>query len=187
MKRFLLAVSLATLAMYAWGMIYWGFSGILPRVWKQSEDDAAAQAALGEYFPENGTYYVPATAHDLETAGPLHEVGPVAMVHMTAVDGRPAQSMKPLCWGFVLVVITTTLMAAALTMAAPALPHYTQRLRLVALFAAAAVIAIHAGDAVWWFLPSEWKLTQGVYDLTSWLIGGAILAAFIKPPASFDG
>lgn len=43
MGRHVLGVTVATIAMYAWGMVYWGFSPIPYTAWKQTTNgDRAA-------------------------------------------------------------------------------------------------------------------------------------------------
>ena len=45
---------------------------------------------------------------------------------------------------------------------------------------------VNFGNAVWWAIPWSWELVQGFYNLSAWLIAGAIMARFVTPkePAS---
>ncbi len=54
MKRLSLGVVLATLAVYAWGMLYWGFNPLPYAAWQRTNDDVAAGQALLEQFPRSG-------------------------------------------------------------------------------------------------------------------------------------
>ena len=65
MKRCVIGIILATLAMYVWGFLYWGGANPFPyKAWKQTPDDVAAGKALLEHFPETGTYHMPGMNHD---------------------------------------------------------------------------------------------------------------------------
>ena len=64
MRRTAGGVALATLAMFLWGMAYWGANPLPYRTWKVPADDDAAQRALREQFPDNGTYLVPSLKAD---------------------------------------------------------------------------------------------------------------------------
>ena len=77
-KRQIIGVVLATLAVYMWGFLYWGASTIPYSAWQATNDDAAAGKALLEHFPVSGTYYVPGMYVDEATRNELSEAGPVA-------------------------------------------------------------------------------------------------------------
>ena len=185
MGRTLSGIILATIAMYAWGMVYWGFSPIPYTAWKQTTNgDRAAGQALLANFPETGTYYVPGLYNPDEVIEELYEAGPVAFVHVTSREGRPRNEPTVLIKGFVLVLVVVTLIAALLRMAA--LPSYGRRVGLVVVSGLAAVVMIDLGDVVWWYLPWNWMLMQGLYNLSAWIIAGLILSAFIRPPPLGD-
>lgn len=179
MKRFILGILLAALAMFVWGMLYWGANPLPYTAWKQATDDVAAGKALREYFPENGTYYVPGMNHDKATLKTLMEQGPVAFVHMLRREGRPLMEPGIMVKGLVLYLLVAWVLALLLRRALPALPSYGDRVKATALVALLAALMIDAGDVVWWYIPPAWKLYQGVYDFTALLIGGLVLAKFV--------
>ncbi|MBD3646723.1 MAG: hypothetical protein HUJ31_04555 [Pseudomonadales bacterium] len=51
---------------------------------------------------------------------------------------------------------------------------------------AVAVILIDGGDVVWWKIPVDWKIWQGIYDFTFFLIAGHLLGIFMKTEATGD-
>ena len=179
MGRFLLGVALATLALYGWGMLYWGFNPLPYTVWQRTPDDAAAGQALREHFPADGTYYLPGLYNDPATLARLHESGPVAFVHITAALGRPQNDTRVLVAGFLLDLFVVVLLALLLRRAS--LHHHGARVVLVLLAGSAAVVLIDAGDAVWWYLPWPWKMQQAVYDWSAFAVAGLVLAAFVRP------
>ncbi len=112
---------MATLAVYAWGMLYWGLNPLPYTAWQRTADDAAAGQALRDHFPRSGTYYLPGLYNDSETLTRLHESGPVAFIHITAREGRPEMDPGIFVKGFVLNLVVVGVIALLLQMALPAL------------------------------------------------------------------
>jgi hypothetical protein len=180
-KRALVGVLLATLAMYFFGFLFWGATTLPYRTWKIAPDDEAAQRALLTHFPESGTYHVPApTAHDEKRRRELFERGPVGFVHIDR-DGRPMEDPAILIGGFVLNLVVVALLALILWRVLPALPTYRSRVGFLALLGLTAAIMIDGGSAIWWGLAWQWKVVQGLYDVGAWIVAGLVLAKFIRP------
>src|SRR5580692_13071758 len=163
MKRTLIGVAIACVVLYLWGFLYWGFGPYKTLIWKHARDDAAAGAALREQFPENGTYLVPSFTHDDRTMEELSKQGPVAFVHMLAVDGTPTFDPTMLIKGFVLNLIVIVLIALLLRKVATSLPTYLDRVTFVALTGLTAALLVDGGDIAWWHISWEWKLYQAFY------------------------
>jgi hypothetical protein len=180
-KRTVLGVAIACVALYLLGFAFWGFGPYRTLIWKQPSSPRDAATALRTHFPANGTYYIPPFGQDAELVEQGFRDGPVAMVHMIAVGGRPSFAPAVMAIGFVLNLIVVTLIAMLLSRAAPALPTYGRRFGFVLLAGLAATILIDGGDIVWWMIDWRWKLYQAFYDFSFWAIAGAILAKFIAP------
>ena len=172
MLRTGMRVLLAAVAIYFWGFLFWGVNPLPYQSWQQA-DDEAAQAALRELFPREGTYYVPGRAHDEAEMSALFERGPIAMVHMADIDGRPMMDPSIMAIGFVLCVFTPAVIALVVSRFGGG---YGERMKSVLLLAFAASFAIHLGDVVWWSADLGWKMWPMVYDFVAWTIAGAILA-----------
>jgi len=179
MARLIVGVIVAAVVLYLFGFVYWGMGPYAGAIWKHAANDEAAGAALAKHFPENGTYYVPAHNQEPKTVARLFDEGPVAFVHMLAVDGRPQLDPSIMIGGFFLNLLAIIMIAALLKVAAPALPTYAARVGFVALAGAAATIFIEGNEIVWWQITWQWKLYQAVYDVGFWIIAGVILSAFI--------
>ena len=185
MKRQIIGVVLATVAVYMWGFLYWGASTIPYSGWQTTKDDAAAGKALLEHFPVSGTYYVPGVYIAEETRNRLSEAGPVAFVHIQR-EGRPVMDPSIMLNGFLLTLVTACLISVLLKRALPALGSYAERVGFVALVGVTAVVMIDFGDAVWWKIPWGWKIYQIFYDLVAWVIAGLVLAKFVRPEAATE-
>ena len=178
MKNLGIGIVLAALAIFFWGFLYWGMNPLPAKSWKKANDDVAAGKAILEHFPESGTYYIPGTYNDEETWMKLHAAGPVAFIHLTAREGRPAHDMGIMIRGFALYLVVVTLIALVLQRVA--LPSYWDRVKFTALVGLAAAVMIDFGDVVWWYIPWEWKIHQAVYTVTTWTVAGLVLAKFVK-------
>lgn len=121
-------------------------------IWKHTRDDAAAGAALREYFPENGTYLVPGFANDDATMETLSKKGPVALVNMIAVEGAAPFDPMMLVKGFFLNLVVIILIALLLRRVVACLPSYMNRVMFVALAGLTATVLIEGGDIAWWHI-----------------------------------
>lgn len=186
MKRTVLGIIIAAIVLYVWGFIYWGLGPYRTMVWKQPTDDVAAGKALLEYFPQNGTYYVPGFDQEQKTVETLFESGPVAFVHMLSINGRPMADPSIMIQGFILNIVVIILIAILLRQVCAALPGYLDRVKFVALAGLISAIFTDFGDAVWWQLDWSWELYQAFYGFSAWLIIGLILAKFIEPEIKQD-
>ena len=182
MRRMTLGVLLGTLAMFVWGMVYWGANPLPYRTWKVAADEEEAQRALRAQFPSVGTYVVPSVRADPETLERRFRAGPVAFVHVTSL-GRPVHDTAIMVKGLLLDLLSTLALAGLLRMAAPALPTYRRRASLAALAGLGAALLIDGGDVAWWSIPRPWKLHQGIYDATAWWVAGLVLSRFTDSQA----
>jgi len=183
MKRSLLGVLLGTLALYVWGMLYWGINPLPYTAWHRSTNDAEAGQALLKHFPESGTYYLPGMYNDPATLAKLYESGPIAFIHVTSREGRPRNERTILVKGFLLDLVVVALPAWLLKLAAPAARTYGSRIRVAAVAGLTAAVLVDFGDMVWWYLPWDWKLHQAVYTFSAWVVPALVLAKFIRPEA----
>ncbi len=183
MKQQAIGIAVATIAIYMWGFLFWGATTIPYSPLKATPDDEAAQALLMEHFPETGAYLIPGMHNETETMSRLAEAGPFAIVNIVR-RGHPVEDPALMLRGFLLTIAIAYLMSLVLKKAVPALPTYENRVTFAALVGVAAVVMINMGEVVWWRYDLGWKLTQALYGVGVWTVGGAVLAKFIKPDAS---
>ncbi len=181
MTRTIVGIAVTSVVVFLWGFLVWGLGPYKTMIWKHTRDDAAAGSALREHFPENGTYLVPGFANDDATMESLSKKGPVALVHMIAVGGAAPMDPMVMVKGFCLNLVVIILIALLLQRVVSALPTYGSRVMFVALAGLAATVLIDGGDIVWWNIAWPWKLYQGFYAFTFWVIAGLILAWSVRP------
>lgn len=175
MKNLILGSFLAGLALFFWGFIYYGISGI---PYKTLETPAAtAPAALKSSFPSNGTYIVPSPT--AENMAELQEASPVAMVHIRPEGVGSLGTMMGT--GFVHGVVYCFLLALILQQICKK-SGYGERVWFVTQVGMAGAFAARFGDAIWFWQSWSWQISNFVYSAISAAIAGAILAKFIKSP-----
>jgi len=178
MRRPILAVLLASVAVYVFGFLYWGLSPFPYMAWRQTPDDAAAQQALLQHFPVSGTYHVPSRNHTAAEMEKLYQ-GPVGFVHIDR-DGRPVHDVSMMIRGFFLTVGICALIALILHRVGPGLGNYTARVGFVTLVGATASLMHDGGETVWWAIPAGWQAAKAAYNVGAWVVAGLVLARFVR-------
>jgi len=180
MKKFLLAPAVAALAMFFWGFVYYGISGLPYRTLGPAADVAAALSAL----PDSGTYLVP-DPRDGEAANAASmQTGPVAMVHLRQ---GPARGMGVvMAQGYLHMFVACLLLAALLAKSEPSFKGYGCRLKFSVLVGLLGTVFTHGGAAIWWQQPWAWHFANMAYDVIAWLIAGAVLAKLFTPRAASE-
>lgn len=174
MQKTIVRIIVAAVALYMWGFLYWGASGIPYSTWKQpTGSDDAIQAALREHFPEDGTYYVPGMYNSEPDLNRLMEQGPAAFVHIVARDGRPLMVPTIMIGGFFLCLAVSALAAGLLKMAR--VEGFGRRIGFVTLVGLTVAVTAHLGDVVWWLISLQWKAAQFFYETASFALLGSIL------------
>lgn len=175
MKKLLLGSFLAGLALFMWGFIYYGISGV-PYGLLESPNPGAG-AALKAAFPDDGTYIIPSP--ESETLPEEQQSGPIAMVHLVR-DGtdNPMSMMLPgFLHGWAYCIILGMLLQQICKKSG-----YGARVWFVTLIGIAGAFLARIGDAIWWWQAWDWQLSNFAYSVIGAIIAGAILAKFIKSP-----
>ncbi|MFT5445499.1 MAG: hypothetical protein ACI9DC_000660 [Gammaproteobacteria bacterium] len=184
MIRAMVGISAAAFAVYIWGFVFWGASGLPYGAWKKVDNEVAVGQVLKEHFPTAGVYAIPGYGADEKDTAQRFENGPVAFVYMTARDGRPMMDPSIMIGGLVLYFAVSAVMFALLKVAN--VDPYRRRVGLCMLVGVAGALAITLGDVVWWQHDSGWKGWQAFYDVSSFLILGLVISAFTAPDGEND-
>ena len=179
MNRTILGIVLATIVLYFWGFLYWGVNPLPYQSLRRTSDTAAAGEALKKFFPENGTYLFPGIFEDEAEAEKMYSAGPVGILHMTSVDGRPAFDPRIMLNGFVVNSLVVCLIAALLRTVIGALPTYGSRVKFAALAGLTCALLTDIGEAAWWDVGLAWNLHKVVYTVSAWVVTALVLAKFV--------
>ena len=175
MKRLLVGTTLAAVAMFFWGFVYWG---VLPFPWTiiaAAPDEVALTRALGE-LPESGAYVLPhPTASSEEEAMKRTEAGPLATVLITKQGRNPMDPMLP---GFAHMWISALLMGMLLQRLGTR--SYAGALGMMACVGSVAALWSNLGRPIWYAQPWDYHILLAVYDFSGWLVAGLVLAKFAR-------
>lgn len=173
-----IGIVITAAALFLWGFVFWVF--LIPdSATQEVADNAATQEMLSEHFPAEGMYFVPGGDPDDPAWAELHAKGPIAMVSVTA--GRPPQEISVFIKGIVIEIFIAALIAWMLTLAAPSLPAYSQRVIFVCIAGLTATLLTHGRGMVWFGATTDWVIPTAAFDFVGWLLAGLILAKFIRP------
>jgi len=178
MKRLLVGTTLAAVALFLWGFVYWGAQPLAWRIIGPAPDEAALQKALGEALPEPGAYFLPHPFEgDAETHAARAKAGPVAtvLIHGGADPSDPA----PMIRGFVHMWVSALLMGLLLRGFAPA--SVGAAIGVAATAGLAAAVWADLGRPIWYAQPWDYNLLFALYELGGWVVAGAVLGFFVRP------
>jgi hypothetical protein len=180
MIRTLIGGLLGGLAMFITGFIFWGtpLSALaLSRVGDQAS--ANLQAAMAQALSPTGTgvYVIPDPATAQGTI--LYGRGPVAQVFYNE-GGFPVMDSGALIGGLILSLIVGVIIALALRFT---LSDFASRARVTILFALAAVLWLHIGQAVFNHAPWGYILYLAFSDFVALAAAGLIAAKLMESKA----
>ncbi|BBD01801.1 MULTISPECIES: hypothetical protein [Sphingobium] len=180
MVRTLIGGLLGGLAMFITGFIFWGtpLSALaLSRVGDQAS--ANLQAAMAQALSPTGTgvYVIPDPATAQGTI--LYGRGPVAQVFYNE-GGFPVMDSGALIGGLILSLVVGVIIALALRFA---LSDFASRARVTILFALAAVLWLHIGQAVFNHAPWGYIIYLAFSDFVALAVAGLIAAKLMNSKA----
>lgn len=179
---------LSAIVLMAWGFVFWtllpfpmNYIHTLP-----NED------AIGQAFVENkvapGVYTYPGPdgmdpndEATFEAWKTKHIEGPI--LHVFVGEGlepmAPSMYMQGMLHFFVSALIAGTLLAVA----GNSLKSYGSRVAFVTGLGLFAAAFVRMGDVVWFYHSFGYQLMLACYLISSWVLAGLVLAAFIRPKA----
>jgi hypothetical protein len=188
----LLLSSLATaVALMLWGFLFWTVISMRFNVLHPPPNDQAVAQVLHDNIPATGTYYYPMPMHDAAANNDASaeeawmkkaKSGPVFMLSYRADGADPMDGMTYL-WGFIQFAVSAMLVGGLMLMALPQLTSYGRRVRFVFLAGLFGAFFIDTSQPIWFQMPWDFHLFNGAFHVVGWLIGGAVMAAILKPRA----
>lgn len=179
MKRYVLAPTLAALAMFVFGAIFW-MSPFPYQVLGRVADDSAAALELAKIFPTTGHYLIPGAYLDEKIAGELMQRGPIAQV-VFVKEGQAAMAPSTLVKGYLHYFVTALLLAFFLGRSSAAIRTYGCVVASVTTIGVIAAVFIDFTDTIWWHHPWSWQFVCALYNVLAFFVGSLVLAIFFKP------
>ncbi|MGH6781668.1 MAG: hypothetical protein ACREB5_06140, partial [Sphingomonadaceae bacterium] len=142
--------------------------------------NASVQNALAQNLTPTGTgtYVIPWPSTSQGTT--LYGQGPIATVHFN-VAGFPAFDSGSLVAGLILSIVTAALIGLALWGIAGRVTAFADRVKLVVLFALAAVLYLHIGQPIFNHYGWGYFIYLAISDLIGLVVAGAVIARWFLP------
>ena len=163
----ILAASIASaIALFLFGFVWWG---VLMPVVKPAKvlSDPALVAQMSSTLSESAVYFYPDPAVE-----PADATGPMAILYFNT-DMPNMGKMMGLGLGHMFVVS----LLAATWVATRNLTSFGERFKHVFLLGLFVALWADIGNFIWWRHPASWAFYNFGYDILSWSIAGAIIAA----------
>ena len=170
MKRFVLAPAAAALAVFVWGFLYYGLSGLPYRALQPS----SALASLGR-LPADGTYALPDPTLGGTEAAQAMATGPVAMVHYR---GTPRPMGATMAMGYAHGFVCCLVLSLLLWRTRAAVDTFRCRVMFTTLVGVLGTVFANVGAVAWWQHDWAWAAATMAYDILAFLIAGLVLAPF---------
>jgi len=178
MKRLLIGATLAAVAMFFWGFLYWA---LFPLPWKligPVPDELAMGQALDELLPASGAYVLPhPVASGEEESLRRTQAGPIATI-LYRKAGRSPTDPTIFLGGFLHGWIAALGMGLLLRCIRPG--SYARAVGLLAGIGLVAAIWANLGRPIWYAQPWEYHVLIAVYELGGWFVAGLVLAKFAR-------
>jgi hypothetical protein len=122
-----------------------------------------------------------ASESEQEACFARHRDGPLVQV-FNRKDGINPMAPETMGVGVVHLFLSSLLAGFLLHLAAPRLTGYGSRVLFVRLLGVFAAFSIEVGNAVWFHHPWDFQLFAAGFDVSNWLVAGAVLGLVVKPP-----
>lgn len=193
MGRIILASLLSGIILFVWGMLSWMVLPIHDGTVRPLPDAQAVIDVLKKQNLEDGYYLYPAFPDGSSGPGPemeaamqefekKHQAGPIFSVIYKS-QGMPSMPPEMMIAGLLINMLSSFIAATLLSMAVKngAMFTYFQRFRFVALIGVFAAIVSFLNLKNWMYFPTDFTRAMMLDLLLTWIIGGLVIAALIKP------
>ncbi len=183
----LIASAISAVVLMAWGFVFWT---LLPfqksHILTLPEEEAIAAAvrdsgaAPGVYVYPGPEGMDPSNETAFEAWKKKHIQGPV--LHLF-VAGEGIEPMAPSIYGEGMAhfFVSSILAGSLLAVVCGSLGSYMSRAVFVAGLGLFAAVAVRLSDAIWFYHDWGYQIMVAGYVVSSWILAGLVLAAFIRP------
>jgi hypothetical protein len=186
MKKIILAGLTAGIAITIWQFAAWMLLPIHQQTIKPMPNADVIATVLKSSITEEGVYGIPnsprpnAAPDEMKKWEENFKSGPLATIYYRPTGDNPAMTSQFII-GFIIQIIAALVAAWLLSRSTASTQSYLARVCYVGVLGIFASIVTHISYWNWMYFPAKYT-TAMMADLTiGWIIGGLVIAAFIKP------
>jgi hypothetical protein len=186
MKKIILAGLTAGIAITIWQFAAWMFLPFHKDTIKVTPNEAAVTAVLSSSITEEGVYGLPNSPQQMDNKEAIKKWednfrrGPLATIYYRTKGDNPAMTSQFII-GFIIQIIAAMFAAWLLSRSTASTQSYISRVSYVGVLGIFASIVTHVSYWNWMYFPSKYTTAMMSDLIIGWIIGGLIIAAFIKP------
>jgi hypothetical protein len=186
MKKIILAGLTAGIAITIWQFAAWMFLPFHKDTIKVTPNEEAVAAVLSNSITEEGVYGLPNAPQQMDNKEAVKKWeddfrrGPLATIYYRTRGDNPAMTSQFII-GFIIQIIAAMFAAWLLSRSTASTQSYISRVSYVGVLGIFASIVTHVSYWNWMYFPSRYTTAMMSDLIIGWIIGGLIIAAFIKP------
>jgi hypothetical protein len=171
--RVVFSALVSAAAMFVWGFLFWGLSGINTVALRPLPGEDAVLATLGQNLQETAVYHFPGMPGMAPTEA---QRGKPAGLVIFRKEGVETNMVAFFAGGYLHFFVSALLMAGLLAVASPSLKTYGARLGFVFLGGLLIAVAGDFGLYAWWRFPLSFAAVSALGTATTWLVAAVVMA-----------
>jgi hypothetical protein len=186
MKKIILAGLTAGIVITIWQFAAWMFLSFHKDTIKITPNEEAVTAVLSNSITEEGVYGIPnenqqrSNAEEQKKWEEKFRRGPLATIYYRPTGDNPAMTSQ-LVIGILIQIIAAMFAAWLLSRSTASTQSYISRVSYVGMLGIFASIVTHISYWNWMYFPFKYTTAMMADLIIGWVIGGLVIAAFIKP------
>ena len=187
-KKIVFGTFASALVMFVWGWFYWTVLPMPLGVWQQptTAEQVALNEELTKHLKNDGVYFLPTPEEGVDDESdpnsPVfkrYKDGPLVEIYYRKAGADPMDPSR-FVFGFLHVFVASLMLACLLAAFRNSLCCYGARVALVAGIGTFAGFWMELSRPIWFHHPVGHALFSMGYQISVWLIGGAILGVIVK-------
>ena len=186
MKKIILAGLTAGIAITIWQFAAWMVLPFHKDTIKITPNEEAVTAVLSNSITEEGVYGLPNTPQQMGDKEAVKKWennfsrGPLVTIFYRPTGDNPAMTSQFII-GIIIQIIAAMCAAWLLSRSTASTQSYISRISYVGILGIFASIVTHASYWNWMYFPPKYTTAMMCDLIIGWIVGGLIIAAFIKP------
>ncbi|MBU1298146.1 MAG: hypothetical protein KKF20_01085 [Bacteroidetes bacterium] len=186
MKKIILAGLTAGIAITIWQFAAWMVLPLHKDTIKPTPNEEAVTTVLSNSITEEGVYGLPNAPKQRNNPEEMKQWeekfrrGPLATIFYRPTGDNPAMTSQFII-RFIIQIIAAMIAAWLLSRSTAASQSYISRVCFVGVLGIFASIVTHVSFWNWMYFPLKYTTAMMADLIIGWIIGGLVIAAFIKP------